>query len=40
MDAFEWLILTYNWNYLDSRFFGNDNFSGNLEAEPRGILFD
>ena len=26
--------------YLDSRFYGNDNFNGNPEAEPRGILFD
>ncbi|MDO5970095.1 hypothetical protein Q4Q35_09775 [Flavivirga aquimarina] len=26
--------------YLDSRFHGNDNFNGNPEAEPRGILFD
>ncbi|QVY66345.1 type II toxin-antitoxin system RelE/ParE family toxin [Polaribacter sp. Q13] len=25
---------------LDSRLHGNDSFNGNLEAEPRGILFD
>jgi hypothetical protein len=26
--------------YLDSRFHGNDNFSGNPDASIRGILFD